>query len=81
MQELVKQLAKAQESGGNASKQNTAGEALNSTIIEKGEAYSDKRLAELERQVAEMTERRFEHLESIQHQQMQMQVCLLEVLD
>lgn len=50
------------------------------TGITEGErkmAGSESRILELERQVAELNERRFEHLENMQQQQMQLQVSAL----
>lgn len=62
MQQLLAQISELQQ------KASLAG------AVEKS-AESENRIKDLERQVAELNERRFEHLENLQQQQMQLQVC------
>lgn len=41
--------------------------------------YHQERVSELERQLAQLTEQRLQHLEKLQQQQLEMQVCTLRI--
>ncbi|CAG5116716.1 unnamed protein product, partial [Candidula unifasciata] len=64
MQQLVAQITDLQQKAG-----------ITGAVAKSAE--SENRIRDLERQVAELNERRFEHLENLQQQQMQLQAQLL----